>query len=70
MIDFESYVRALVADYEEDELCTYYVDLGCRSGDGSIYKPMDEYVDRWLDDPDRKVRNVALMAQNYLNNLR
>jgi formylglycine-generating enzyme required for sulfatase activity len=53
LIDFESYVRALVADYEGDELSTYYVDLGCRSGDGSRYKPMDEYVDAWLDDPAR-----------------
>jgi hypothetical protein len=53
LIDFEPYVHALVADYEDDELCTYYVDLGCRSADGSLYKPMDEYVDAWLDDPDR-----------------
>ena len=53
LINFEPYVRALVADYEEDELCTYYVDLGCRSGDGSVYKPMDKYVDAWLDDPAR-----------------
>jgi len=53
LIDFEPYVRALVADYEHDELSTYYVDLGCQSGDGSTYKPMDGYVDRWLDDPTR-----------------
>jgi len=53
LIDFEPYVRALVTGYEEDELSTYYVDLGCQSGDGSAYKPMDGYVDRWLDDPAR-----------------
>jgi formylglycine-generating enzyme required for sulfatase activity len=53
LIDFEGYVRALVADYEEDELSTYYVDLGCRSGDGSLYKPLDDYVDAWLADPAR-----------------
>ncbi|HUV94169.1 MAG TPA: SUMF1/EgtB/PvdO family nonheme iron enzyme [Anaerolineae bacterium] len=53
LIDFEPYVRALVADYEGDELSTYYVNLGCQSGDGSVYKPMDGYVDRWLDDPTR-----------------
>jgi hypothetical protein len=53
LIDFEPYVRALVADYENDELSTYYVDLGCRGGDGSVYKPMDDYVDAWLDDPAR-----------------
>jgi len=53
LIDFEPYVRALVADYEGDELCAYYVDLGCRSGDGSVYKPLDDYVDAWLDDPAR-----------------
>ncbi|MCK4471889.1 MAG: restriction endonuclease, partial [Anaerolineae bacterium] len=53
LINFEPYVRALVADYEEDELCTYYVDLGCRGGDGSVYKPMDKYVDAWLDDSAR-----------------
>jgi formylglycine-generating enzyme required for sulfatase activity len=53
LIDFEPYVRRLVADYEKDELSTYYVDLGCQSGDGSAYKPMDGYVDRWLDDPAR-----------------
>jgi hypothetical protein len=53
LIDFEGYVRALVADYEQDELSTYYVDLGCRSADRSVYKPMDDYVDAWLDDPAR-----------------
>jgi len=53
LIDFEGYVRTIVTDYEDDELSTYYVDLGCRSGDGSAYKPMDDYVDRWLDDPAR-----------------
>jgi hypothetical protein len=53
LINFEGYVRALVADYEEDELSTYYVDLGCRSADGSVYKPMDDYADAWLDDPAR-----------------
>jgi len=53
LINFEGYVRKLVTDYEDDELCTYYVDLGCRSADESIYKPMDEYVDAWLDDPAR-----------------
>jgi len=53
LINFEHYVHALVAGYEEDELSTYYVDLGCQSGDGSAYKPMDGYVDHWLDDPTR-----------------
>jgi hypothetical protein len=53
LIDFEPYVRALVADYEKDELSTYYVDLGCRGGDGSVYKPMDKYVDAWLGDSAR-----------------
>jgi len=53
LINFEPYVCALVAGYEEDELSTYYVDLGCQGSDGSVYKPMDEYVDRWLDDPTR-----------------
>jgi len=53
LINFEPYVRALVAGYEGDELSTYYVDLGCQGSDGSVYKPMDEYVDRWLDDPTR-----------------
>jgi len=53
LVDFEPYVRTLLADYEGDELSTYYVDLGCQSGDGSTYKPMDDYVDRWLGDPTR-----------------
>jgi formylglycine-generating enzyme required for sulfatase activity len=53
LIDFEPYVRTLVRDYEASELSSYYVDLGCRSDDGSTYKPMDDYVDRWLDDPTR-----------------
>jgi formylglycine-generating enzyme required for sulfatase activity len=53
LIDFEPHVRQLVASYQADELSTYYVDLGCRSADGSIYKPMDDYMDRWLDDPAR-----------------
>jgi formylglycine-generating enzyme required for sulfatase activity len=53
LINFEGYVRTLVADYEKDELSTYYVDLGCRSADASVYKPMDDYVDAWLDDPAR-----------------
>lgn len=53
LIDFEPYVQALVADYDQSELSTYYVDLGCRGTDGSVYKPMDTYVDAWLDDPTR-----------------
>jgi len=53
LIDFEPYVRTLVDGYEKSELSSYYVDLGCQSGDESIYKPMDEYVDNWLDDPAR-----------------
>jgi len=53
LIDFEPYVQALVAGYDESELATYYVDLGCRMADGGVYKPMDEYVDAWLDDPTR-----------------
>jgi len=53
LIDFEPYVRQLVADYDGSELSTYYVDLGCRTDDGSEIKPMDGYVDRWLDDPTR-----------------
>jgi len=53
LIDFEPYVRALIADYEGSELASYYVDLGCRMADGGVYKPMDEYVDAWLDDPAR-----------------
>ncbi|NIO70829.1 MAG: hypothetical protein GTN71_17795 [Anaerolineae bacterium] len=63
LIDFEGYVRALVADYEDDELCTYYVDLGCRSADGSLYKPMDDYVDAWLDDPARNHISILTMAR-------
>jgi len=58
LIDFEPYVRALVANYENDELSTYYVDLGCQSGDESVYKPMDGYVDRWLDDPARNHMSI------------
>jgi formylglycine-generating enzyme required for sulfatase activity len=53
LIDFESYVRQLVAEYDESELATYYVDLGCRTADGSEIKPMDGYVSDWLDDPAR-----------------
>jgi formylglycine-generating enzyme required for sulfatase activity len=53
LIDFGPYVRALIASYENDELSTYYVDLGCKSGDGSVYKPLDDYADAWLDDPTR-----------------
>jgi formylglycine-generating enzyme required for sulfatase activity len=53
LINFEPYVRQLVADYEQDELSSYYVDLGCRTRDDSVYKPMDGYVDAWLDDPAR-----------------
>ncbi len=53
LIDFEPYVRGLVDDYEHDELSTYYVALGCRSGDGSIYKPLDDYADAWLEDAAR-----------------
>jgi formylglycine-generating enzyme required for sulfatase activity len=62
LIDFEPYVRALVADYEGDELNTYYVDLGCRSADESVYKPMDVYVDAWLDD---KARNHISVLGDY-----
>ena len=53
LIDFEPYVRALITDYDKSELAAYYVDLGCRTGDGSEIKPMDGYVDAWLDDPTR-----------------
>jgi formylglycine-generating enzyme required for sulfatase activity len=53
LIDFEPYVRAMVDSYEKSELSSCYVDLGCQSSDKSIYKPMDEYVDNWLDDPAR-----------------
>jgi formylglycine-generating enzyme required for sulfatase activity len=53
LINFESYVRQLVADYEQAELSSYYVDLGCRTRDDSVYKPMDGYVDAWLGDPTR-----------------
>lgn len=53
LMDFEPYVRALIADYEGDELSTYYVDLGCRVADGSVCKPMDGYTDDWLNDQAR-----------------
>jgi len=53
LIDFEPYVRQLVAGYDDSDLATYYVDLGCRTGDGSEIKPMDGYLDAWLDDPTR-----------------
>jgi formylglycine-generating enzyme required for sulfatase activity len=53
VIDFEPYVRSLITDYDQSELATYYVDLGCRTGDGSEIKPMDGYVDDWLRDPTR-----------------
>jgi formylglycine-generating enzyme required for sulfatase activity len=53
LMDFGAHVRALISSYEEDELSTYYVDLGCRIADGSVCKPMDDYVDAWLDDPAR-----------------
>jgi formylglycine-generating enzyme required for sulfatase activity len=53
LIDFEPYVRALIADYDKSELAAYYVDLGCRTADGSEIKPMDDYVKAWLDDPTR-----------------
>jgi formylglycine-generating enzyme required for sulfatase activity len=53
IIDFEPYVRQLVAHYDGSDLATYYVDLGCRTADGSEIKPMDDYVDAWLDDPAR-----------------
>ena len=50
LISFESYVRKLIADYKEDELASYYVDLGCRGSDGSVYKPIDDYLDKWLNE--------------------
>jgi len=53
LINFEPYVRQLVSDYDQSDLATYYVDLGCRTADGSEIKPMDTYVDAWLDDPTR-----------------
>jgi hypothetical protein len=53
LMDFGPYVRALIAGYEKDELSAYYVDLGCEIADGSVCKPMDDYVDAWLDDPAR-----------------
>jgi formylglycine-generating enzyme required for sulfatase activity len=53
LMDFQPYVRRLIADYEGDELSTYYVDLSCRVADGSVCKPIDGYVDAWLDDTAR-----------------
>jgi formylglycine-generating enzyme required for sulfatase activity len=53
LIDFQPYVRQLIAAYEGDELSSYYVDLGCCTSDESEYKPMDDYVDAWLQDPAR-----------------
>jgi formylglycine-generating enzyme required for sulfatase activity len=53
LINFEPYVHQLVSDYDGSDLAAYYVDLGCRTGDGSEIKPMDGYIDAWLDDPAR-----------------
>jgi len=62
LIDFEPHVRRLVGDYEQSELSTYYVDLGCikleRGTDGRVvgrseHKPMDDYLDTWLDEDGR-----------------
>ncbi|MBN1640746.1 MAG: restriction endonuclease, partial [Anaerolineae bacterium] len=58
LTDFEPYVQGLVRSYEQSELASYYVDLGCRGSDGSVYKPLDGYVDRWLRDPSRNHMSI------------
>ena len=62
LIDFTPYVEGLISEYESSELAGYYVDLGCvkREYDqaGQVmgedaYKPIDDYVDRWLGEMGR-----------------
>ena len=62
LIDFVPYVEGLVHEYESSELAGYYVDLGCvkreYDEEGQLvgedrYKPMDNYVDRWLEEMGR-----------------
>jgi formylglycine-generating enzyme required for sulfatase activity len=62
LIDFAPYVEGLVNEYGSSELAGYYVDLGCvkREYDEGgqvvgedVYKPIDDYVDRWLGEMGR-----------------
>jgi formylglycine-generating enzyme required for sulfatase activity len=71
LIDFEPYVRRSVTGYEESELRTYYVDLGCfkleRDAEGQVagrseHKPLDDYLDTWLEE---KGRNHISILGDY-----
>jgi formylglycine-generating enzyme required for sulfatase activity len=61
LIDFQEYIRFLIDDFENDEVNTYYVDLGCESTDGSRYKPIDDYVDDWLRDP--TLNHISILGE-------
>ncbi|MBI5653695.1 MAG: SIR2 family protein [Chloroflexi bacterium] len=59
--DFTVYAQHLVQEWAHTPQSQYYVDLGGRRqqrdldgkpvGDGDPYKPIDEYLDAWLDIP-------------------
>ncbi|MCI0475879.1 MAG: NACHT domain-containing protein, partial [Anaerolineales bacterium] len=61
LADFTPYAQYLVQQWEREPLSQYYVDLGGKRqqrdqdgkpvGEGDPYKPIDDYLDRWLDVP-------------------
>lgn len=60
LVDFTPYVFYLAAEWEGDELSRYYVDLGGerphfdaegREVRRDTHKPLDTYLDEWLDIP-------------------
>nr|VFJ62842.1 MAG: hypothetical protein BECKFM1743C_GA0114222_103281 [Candidatus Kentron sp. FM]VFJ64721.1 MAG: hypothetical protein BECKFM1743A_GA0114220_103632 [Candidatus Kentron sp. FM]VFK15263.1 MAG: hypothetical protein BECKFM1743B_GA0114221_103631 [Candidatus Kentron sp. FM] len=48
--DFTKYFEWLDTEVKARGIDRYYVPLACRKGDDH-YEDIDEYVDRWLDDP-------------------
>jgi formylglycine-generating enzyme required for sulfatase activity len=75
LLDFRAYVASLVDDYQESELASYYVDLGCvrfsYDDRGQVegrdrYKPMDQYLDAWLKERGSGVeRNHISILSDY-----
>jgi formylglycine-generating enzyme required for sulfatase activity len=74
LAQFLLFVKSPIDEYEESELSSYYVDLGCvrRSYDeqGQVvgedcYKPMDVYVDAWLKERSDQERNHISILGDY-----
>lgn len=62
LLNFRPYLTNLIQDYEASDLAKHYIDLNCyvESADASrtnltqtVYRPINRYIDRWLQDSGR-----------------